>query len=99
MPTKTIRVVATVTARADKATEVQTILQEIVAPTRRETGCLNYQLFRNSSNPAEFLFIEEWIDEKAIDAHFATSHVQQALTKVAPLLVLAPHIQKYALLA
>lgn len=99
MPTKNIRVVATVIALANKTTEVQAILLEIVAPTRRETDCLNYQLFRNSSNPAEFLFIEERVDEKVIDAHSATPHAQQALTKVTPLLTLAPHIQKYALLA
>ncbi|MBP6058903.1 MAG: hypothetical protein KA524_10925 [Nitrosomonas sp.] len=47
MQNKTIRVVATVTALANKATATQAILQQIVTPTRQKTGCLNYQLWKN----------------------------------------------------
>ena len=99
MSKKTIKVVAQVIAFADKITEVQAILQGIVAPTRLETGCLSYQLFRNSGHPAELLFIEEWDDEKAIDAHFTTPHIRDALAKVTPLLAAAPIIKKYESLA
>ena len=98
MQNETIRVVATVTALADKTIAVQAILQQIVTPTRQEAGCLNYQLLKNKDNPAEFLFIEEWVDEKAIETHFTTPHVQEALAKVTPLLAMVPHIQKYDLL-
>ncbi|WP_394808077.1 putative quinol monooxygenase [Nitrosomonas sp.] len=42
MSNKTIKVVAQVTALADKIVEVQAILQAIVAPTRLKIGCLNY---------------------------------------------------------
>lgn len=99
MSMKTIKVVAQVTALADKITEVQIILQAIVAPTRLETGCLSYQLFRNNSHPAEFLFIEEWVDEKAIDAHFTTPYIREAMAKVTLLLAAAPIIKKYESLA
>lgn len=99
MSKKIIKVVAQVTALADKIAEVQAILQAIVAPTRLETGCLSYQLFRNSGHSAEFLFIEEWVDEPAIDVHFATPHIRDALAKVTPLLAVAPIIKKYESLA
>lgn len=98
MQNKTIRVVATVTALADKTTAAQAILQQIITPTRQERGCLNYQLLRNKDNPAEFLFIEEWIDKEAMEAHLTTPHVQEALANVMPLLAMVPHIQKYDLL-
>ncbi|QOJ22590.1 MAG: antibiotic biosynthesis monooxygenase [Gammaproteobacteria bacterium] len=99
MSKQTIRVVAQVIARTDKIPEIQAILQNIVAPTRQETGCLSYQLLRHSSNPAAFLFIEEWTDENAVDAHFRTAHIQEALAKAAPWLAQAPDIQRYTLLA
>lgn len=99
MSKKTIKVVAQVTALADKIAEVQAILQAIVAPTRLETGCLSYQLVRNSGHSAEFLFIEEWVDEPAIDAHFTTPHMRDALEKATPLLAAAPVIKKYESLA
>ncbi len=99
MSESTIRVIAQVIARTETITEVHTILQAIVAPTRREIGCLNYQLFRNNAYEAEFLFIEEWVDEQAIEAHFATPHIQEALTKITPLLAASPNIQRYRLVA
>jgi len=41
MQNETIRIVATVTALADKAIAVQAILHQIVTQTRQETGCLS----------------------------------------------------------
>ncbi len=99
MSQHTIRAVAQVVACTDKIPEVHAILQGIVAPTRQEPGCLNYQLLQHRSNPAVFLFIEEWSDEQAIDAHFGTPHIREALVKVTPLLAQAPDIQHYTLLA
>ncbi len=99
MSRQTIKIVAQVTALTDKTAEVQVILQALVAPTRLETGCLDYQLLRNSSNTTEFLFIEEWVDQKAMDIHLTTPHIQEALAKVTPLLAATPNIQKYELLA
>lgn len=99
MPKQTIRVVAQVTALNGKTAEVKTILQSIVAPTRQETGCLSYQLLSNDGNPAEFLFIEEWTDEKAIGKHFSTPHIRNALAEITPLLAKAPDIQRYTLIA
>lgn len=99
MSKEIIRVIAEITARADKVAEVEAILKNIIAPTRQENGCLSYQLFRNKSHAAEFLFIEEWADEKAVDAHFNTPHIQEALSQATPLLAKAPNIQKYTWLA
>lgn len=99
MSKHTIRVVAQIVASTDKIPEVHAILQGIVAPTRQEPGCLSYQLLQHRSNPAVFLFIEEWTDEQAIDAHFSTPHIMEALVKVTPLLAQAPDIQRYTLLA
>jgi len=95
----TVRVIAEITARADKVTEVETILKKIIAPTRQENGCLSYQLFRNNHHGTEFLFIEEWTDEQSIEAHFNTPHIQEALNQAIPFLAKAPNIQKYTCLA
>ncbi|MBX3615950.1 putative quinol monooxygenase [Nitrosomonas sp.] len=99
MSKETIRVIAEITARVDKVAAVEAILKKIIVPTRQENGCLSYQLFRRRNHTAEFLFIEEWTDEKAVDAHFKTPHLQEALNQVTPLLAKAPNIQKYTWLA
>jgi quinol monooxygenase YgiN len=50
---------------------------------------------QNRDNPAEFVFIEEWANDSAIDAHFATAHMQAAFSKAAHLLASAPDIRRY----
>jgi len=40
-----VRVVARVVARPGKEDELQTLLRGLIEPTRREPGCVTYELF------------------------------------------------------
>lgn len=91
-----MRVLARVVALPEKIGEVESILRILVRETRREAGCVQYELLQNRDNPAEFVFIEEWANDSAIDAHFATAHMQAAFSKAAHLLASAPDIRRYS---
>jgi quinol monooxygenase YgiN len=54
---------------------LQSVLQDLVGPSRNEAGCVNYELFQNEDNPLEFVTIEQWSDQAAVDAHLATPHM------------------------
>lgn len=97
MPNETVRVVARVTSQADKVDELKAILLTLVAPTRREPGCVSYQLLQDKSDAAEFVCIEEWANDAAIDAHMTTAHVQEVFSKAQSLFAKAPEINRYAL--
>ncbi len=96
--TQTVRVVARITARPDTVSELHPLLLGLLEPTRREPGCLRYQLLQNRADPTDFTFVEEWADEAAIDAHFATPHLQAVLAKATPLLAAEPDIRRYTLI-
>ncbi len=98
MPQHTIQVIARITAQAGNSHEVHSLLQAIVAPTRQESGCLNYRLYRNRNDPAVFVFIEEWSDEQAIIEHFRQPYIQAVFSKALPLLAEPPQIEQYELL-
>lgn len=93
-----VRVIARITSQLDKVEELKSILLGLVEPTRAEKGCVSYQLVQDKSNLAEFVFIEEWTSDSAIDAHMTSSHVQDAFSKAQSLLVKAPDIRKYGVL-
>jgi len=82
----TLRVVARLTAKPGMARELETVLSGLVAPTRREAGCIGYVLHVNEENSAEFVFIEEWTDGAALEAHFRTDHITNAQARFAELL-------------
>lgn len=98
MAEESIRVVARIVSKPDKIEETRNLLAGLVQPTCSESGCKRYELMQNRSNPAEFTFVEEWTDEAALNAHFATEHVKSAFAKVPALLAEAPDIRQYTLI-
>lgn len=64
-------------AKADHIDEVKDCLTAILAPTRAEEGCLNYQLFIDDNNPAMFIFVETWATKAHWEAHDKTPHVDE----------------------
>ena len=95
MINKTVRVLARITVRPDKIEELTSILRSLVRETRKEHGCISYQLLQNKADPGDFTFVEEWESDSAIDAHFITAHMQDAFSKAASLLAKEPDIRRY----
>ena len=94
-----LHVVAHIPAKLDQAEQVREILRGLIGPTRRESGCISYELFLNNADPSDFTFIEEWENEAALDAHLQTDHIRAGLTQLDGLLAGPPDIRRYSLLA
>jgi len=90
-----LRVLAKVSAKAGSVQDVRAILIGLVEPTRREAGCLTYQLLQNRSDPHDFVFVEEWENAAAEHAHVSTAHVKEAIVKLAEHFAAAPDIRRY----
>lgn len=67
-------VVAQVRAKAESVEAVKRACLALVAPSRAEKGCLNYDLYQASDDPALFIFYENWESLQDIDRHLQTSH-------------------------
>ena len=55
---------------------------EMVRKTRCEKGCLFYSLFQDISNPGEFLFYEEYVNQEALDIHFKSEYLGAFRTSI-----------------
>lgn len=98
VPDTPLRVIARAKAKTEHVSRVREILSELVEPTRRESGCLSYELLQNSSDPTDFVFVEKWASASAEHAHFATPHVSVALQRLMGLLAAEPEIYRYTVL-
>ena len=58
------------------------LYRELVEKTKLEKLCIAYDLFIDQKDPGHFIFIEEWPDRAALDAHCATEH----FTRLVPLI-------------
>ena len=90
-----MKVILRLSAKPDQVDELKRILTDLVRPTRKEPGCLSYEIFQNVADPCDFTFVEEWASDAALDAHWAAPHVQEALARGVPLLAAAPDDRRY----
>ena len=94
-----LRVVARVKARPNKVNELLSVLSSLVEPTRKEPGCLSYELMQNNEDPTDFTLIEKWQSNTALESHFATKHFKDTLVKLPNLVATEPDIRKYHLVS
>jgi quinol monooxygenase YgiN len=90
---KPITVIATFQARPGKESELRTVLLGLLAPTRKETGCLNYDLHQAPDDAARFLFHENWTSKAELDAHLQTPHLKALVSRVDELCTAFPEIK------
>ena len=92
MSTNVITVVATFEAKPGKEIELRAALIGLVAPTRKEAGCLNYDLHILPEDPAKFLFHENWTSKVHLDTHLQSAHIKALLPRVDELCTAFPTI-------
>lgn len=77
-----VTVVATLTAQPGEEEELRALLISMLESTRREDGCLNYDLHVATDNAAHFMFHENWRDQASLDAHQQTAHFALLLRRL-----------------
>ena len=89
---KSVTVIALFQAKPGQEIELRNALMRLVAPTRQEAGCLNYDLHVSPEDPAKFLFHENWTSKALLDAHLQSAHIKALLPRVEDLCVAFPEI-------
>ncbi|WP_020528820.1 putative quinol monooxygenase [Flexithrix dorotheae] len=87
MSNKVVGVAAHIEAKPGNSEAVKEILKGFVAPTRKEKGCIQYELFQSEETPEKFTFLEKWESLEDLEAHGQSSHITSGKEKLAELLV------------
>lgn len=94
-----LHVVAHIHARPDSDEDVRDLLVGLIGPTRKEEGCILYNLYVDQDEPTRFTFIEEWTSNEALDAHLASAHIKRTMAQLDGLLACDPEIGRYTVVA
>jgi quinol monooxygenase YgiN len=73
-------------AKPEHSRTLSTVLEELIDPSRGETGCIRYDSFADTSDPTRFTIIEEWEREQQWLAHLETPHGKKALAMLPDIL-------------
>jgi quinol monooxygenase YgiN len=72
-----IVLIAELKAKPGKEKRVEDILKGMIPNVQKEKGTMHYILHRSKTDPAQFMFYEEYEDQAALDLHGATSYFKQ----------------------
>ncbi len=72
-----LKVIAEDFIKPESIATVLPLYRELVAATKKEPLCLAYDLYVDEKDPGHFIFIEEWPDHAALDAHCASEHFRR----------------------
>jgi quinol monooxygenase YgiN len=86
-------VVGRVKTDADRREALIRVGQAVAAASRQEPGCISYRLYEDTERENEFVFVEEWESNEALQRHFATPHIAEFMGAVPDTLVAAPDVK------
>lgn len=72
-----LKVIAEDFIKVEAIERVLPLYQELVEATKQEPRCIAYDLYVDQKDPGHFIFIEEWPDRAALDAHCASEHFKR----------------------
>ena len=69
-----VKVIAKFFVKEDKVEEFLKLASVLVEESRKETGCVSYNLLQDVSNPQTLIMVEEWESAKILKTHIASAH-------------------------
>lgn len=77
-----IVIIAKSTIKKEHLDEYKNLVRELVDKSQKEEGNISYLLHQDIKNPQNFVIIEKWKDQEAIDFHNKSEH----FTRIVPML-------------
>ncbi len=74
LPKDAVTLIVILRAREGQETLLEAELRALVSPSRREEGCLTYNLHRSIDTPGALLLHEVWTSREAHTEHTHTPH-------------------------
>ncbi len=92
MNAKPLTVVAQIKTKPGKEAQVRKELLSLITPSRKDAGCINYDLHQAVDNPALFMFHENWASKAHLDQHLQKPDLQAVLGRVGQMAAEPPQI-------
>ena len=94
-----VQLLAHIEAKPGQEAALTAVLQTLVDASRRESTCIQYDLWRDQDQPTVFVMVERWASLEATEVHGQTPHFQAFLRDSPPLLAKPLAVKHYVLAA
>jgi quinol monooxygenase YgiN len=78
-PSRPFALLVTIKAKAGKEKDVEAVFALCIAATKKEPGCLAYELNRDPDEPTTYLMYEKFKSVAALEDHLKQDHTRKLL--------------------
>ena len=89
-PSKPFTLVVSLQAKDGMQGKVESAFVKAVKETRKEKGCLTYDLNRDAKDPTRFMVYERWKSLADLEAHLKAAHITSLLGELKDVLASPP---------
>lgn len=87
-----IVVIGRVRCQPDERAALEGLLATMQQKSREEDGCISYGFFQSIEDDTEYVAVEEWESQEALDAHFKQPHLGEFSAGLAKTVSAAPTV-------
>jgi len=84
-PAKPFALFVTIKAKSGKGKELEAAFVPCIAATKKEAGCLAYELNRDPDDPTTYVMFEKFKNVAALEAHLKLEHTTKLFKALEPL--------------
>jgi quinol monooxygenase YgiN len=84
-PAKPFALFVTIKAKAGKEKDLEAAFAPCIAATKKEAGCLAYELNRDPDGPTTYVMFEKFKNLAALEAHLKQEHTAKLFKDIEPL--------------
>jgi quinol monooxygenase YgiN len=77
-----ILVVSKALVKEGEAASYKKCTERLLQETRKEAGCIAYDLFEDINNPNILTFVEKWESREHLEVHFNTPHFKEIVPQL-----------------
>lgn len=87
-----IVVIGRVRCQPAERAALEELLATMQSLSRQEDGCISYGFFQSIEDESEFVAVEEWETQEALDRHFQQPHLAEFSAGLAKTVAAAPTV-------
>jgi quinol monooxygenase YgiN len=89
-PTKPFTMIVRLQVKEGEQEKFEAAFAKAVKATRKEKGCVAYDLSREAKDPTRYILYERWKSLADLDAHLKTPHITTLLAELKEMLAAPP---------
>ena len=94
-PKKPFAMVVIVQVKEGEGKAFEDLFKPAIAATRKEKGCIAYDLNRDPKEATKYYVYERWQSVAALEFHMQTEHIKTLLSKIADVVAGPPEVKFY----